>query len=219
MKKFRTGSLPGWLAVVLLTAGLLSACVSDQIHSTAHHSNLSLETGDLETYGLAFITPSTVTGQEEDKQTLAFVFADVIRKARPDIPVVALPETLSAVNKAGFAGDYKQMYMDYGDTGIFKFELLQEVGRVTGARYVAQLKLSDFSQGSKGRFSAFGLRLIQTQQANLRLFFQVWNTLDGTIAWEGTEEVTYTWDSGSEKPVTFRLIVEEAARELIGKLP
>jgi len=204
---------------VLLTAGLLSACVSDQIHSTAHHSNLSLETGDLETYGLAFITPSTVTGQEEDKQTLAFVFADVIRKARPDIPVVALPETLSAVNKAGFAGDYKQMYMDYGDTGIFKFELLQEVGRVTGARYVAQLKLSDFSQGSKGRFSAFGLRLIQTQQANLRLFFQVWNTLDGTIAWEGTEEVTYTWDSGSEKPVTFRLIVEEAARELIGKLP
>lgn len=204
---------------MLLTAGLLSACVSDQIHSTAHHSNLSLETGDLETYGLAFITPSTVTGQEEDKQTLAFVFADVIRKARPDIPVVALPETLSAVNKAGFAGDYKQMYMDYGDTGIFKFELLQEVGRVTGARYVAQLKLSDFSQGSKGRFSAFGLRLIQTQQANLRLFFQVWNTLDGTIAWEGTEEVTYTWDSGSEKPVTFRLIVEEAARELIGKLP
>jgi len=204
---------------LVLGACLLSGCASDQIHSTAHHSDISLGKGDLEAHGLAFITPSTVTGQEEDKQTLAFIFTEVMKAARPDIPIVSLPHTLSAINKAGIADDYKDMYVDYGNTGIFRSDILREIGRVTGARYLAQLKLSNFSQLSKGRFSALGLRLVQTQEANIRLFFQVWDSQDGSIAWEGTDEITYSWDSSSERPVTFRIIVEETARNLIGLLP
>jgi hypothetical protein len=207
------------LAMLLVGAGLLSACAPNQIHSTAHHAGLSLQEADLETHGLAFITPSTVTGQEEDKQTLAFIFAEVFHEERPNIPVVTLPQTLSAINKAGIAEDYKRMYVDYRDTGIFKYSLLKEVGKVTGARYLAQLKLSSFNQDSKSRLNLLGLRLIQTKEANIRMFLQIWNSLDGTIAWEGTEEVTYAWDGTSEKPVTFRVIVEETARNLISNLP
>lgn len=207
------------LLFVLLSAGLLFGCVADQIHSTAHHSDISLAAGALEARGLAFITPSTVTGQEEDKQTLAFIFSDVMRAERPDIPITTLPETLSAINRAGMAEEYKRMYDDYRDTGIFKRDSLARIGKVTGARYLAQLKLSSFSQHSKSRFSLLGLRLFQTKEANIRLFFQIWNSVDGTIAWEGVEEVNYAWDTGSEKPVTFRVIVEETARNLIKRLP
>jgi hypothetical protein len=204
---------------VMLVASLVCACASDQIHSTAHQSNISLKKGDLENHGLAFITPSTVTGQEEDKQTLAFIFAEVIKEVRPGIPVMSLPATLSAINKSGIADNYKKMYADYGDTGIFRYDTLKEIGRITGARYLGQLKLSSFSQLSKGRFSALGLRLIQTQEANIRMFFQIWDSTDGSIVWEGTEEVTYSWDSSSEQPVTFRKIVEKAAHNLISQLP
>ena len=56
-----------WLVYILLAAGLLPGCAIDQVHSTADHTDFSLDKNDLETYGLAFITPSTVTGQEEDK--------------------------------------------------------------------------------------------------------------------------------------------------------
>jgi hypothetical protein len=77
--------------LVLLAASILSSCAVDQIHSTAHHSDISLNKGELEAHGLAFITPSTVTGQEEDKQTLAFIFAEVMNKERPDIHTVPLP--------------------------------------------------------------------------------------------------------------------------------
>jgi len=31
--------------------------------------------------------------------------------------------------------------------------------------------------------------------------------------------VTHTWDSSSGQPVTFRIIVEETARNLINRLP
>ena len=208
-----------WLMIAFLAASLLSGCVSDQVHSTAHHSAMSLNKGDLETHGLAFITPSTVTGQEEDKQTLAFIFAEVMNEERPDIEVVSLPQTLSAINKAGFADNYKAMYADYGDTGIFRQDILKEVGKVTGVRYLAQLKLSNFSQYSRGRFSFLGLRLIQTKEASIRMFLQIWDSVDGSIVWEGTEEVTYAWDSGSAEPVTFRVIVEETAQNLVSLLP
>ena len=208
-----------WLVYILLAAGLLPGCAIDQIHSTADHTDFSLDKNDLETYGLAFITPSTVTGQEEDKQTLAFAFANAMQESRPDIRLVTLPETISAINIADLTEDYKLMYVDYRDTGVFKRELLKKVGEITGTRYLAQLKLSDFSQNSKSRLSVFGLRLVQTKEANIRMFFQIWDSSDGTIAWEGTEEMNYSWDSGSEKPVTFRVIVEKTANNLIALLP
>ncbi len=208
-----------WLVYILLLASVLPGCSIDQVHSTADHTDFSLDKNDLETYGLAFITPSTVTGQEEDKQTLAFAFANAMQENRPDIRLVTLPETISAINIADLTEDYKRMYVDYRDTGVFKRELLKKVGETTGTRYLAQLKLSDFSQNSKSRFNLFGLRLLQTKEANIRLFFQIWDSDDGTIAWEGTEEMSYSWDTGSEKPVTFRTIVEKTAQNLISLLP
>ena len=67
------------LMYFLAMVNLLSGCVLDQTHSTADHETISLKKDDLTNYGLAFITPSTVTGQEQDKQTLAFGFADVMQ--------------------------------------------------------------------------------------------------------------------------------------------
>ncbi len=206
-------------ALCLVIALITGACSQQQIHSTARESVISLEPGQLEAHGIAFITPSTVTGQEEDKQTLASIFTDVLEAERPAIPVVSLPKTLSAINAAGIADEYKQMYMDYHYTGIFKRDLLSTVGKVAGVRYLAQLKLSNFEQRSKGRFSALGLRMFQTNQANIRLFLQIWDSQLGTIAWEGTDEVNYSWETSTEKPVTFRVIVEETAGNLVDKLP
>ena len=60
---------------------------------------------------------------------------------------------------------------------------------------------------------------MQTREANIRVFFQIWDSADGSIAWEGTEEMNYSWDTGSEKPVTFREIVEKTANNLIALLP
>jgi hypothetical protein len=93
------------------------------------------------------------------------------------------------------------------------------VGEVTGVRYLAQLKLSSFNQYSKGRFSFLGIRVVQTREANIRLFLQIWNSELGAIVWEGAEELNYAWDTTREEPVTFKLVVEEIARNLIGKLP
>ncbi|MEJ1355695.1 MAG: hypothetical protein RPV21_15510 [Candidatus Sedimenticola sp. (ex Thyasira tokunagai)] len=206
------------ISVFLLALGLVG-CSTTQEYSSAKQQVIDLNEGDLSRNGLAFLTPTTVTGKEEDKQVFALVFTDTLAEMRPDIPLLTLPQTLSAINQAGLAGSYRQMVVNYRDTGIFDKTTLSKISETVGVRYVAQLKLSDFLQYSKGRFSALGIRLLETKQAHVRVFLQIWDVSNGTIAWEAVEELNFAYETGSEDPVSFNLIVRKAAVNLIGRLP
>ena len=183
------------------------------------HKNLALQPGALQQHGVAFLTPSTVTGQEQDQQALALIFAEHMRARLPSVRVIFLPETLGAINRAGLAPEYRKMVEDYRETGIFPLDMLAKVGHASGTRYLVQLKLAAFSQDMRERVSILGLRLFQTLHANIRLYVQIWDAETGTIAWEGSEELSYAYDSSEEVPVTFRRVVDEAAQQLIQNLP
>jgi len=199
---------------------LLASCTTgSQVHPTTLHKNLSLQPGALQQHGVAFLTPSTVTGQEQDQQTAALIFAEQMRVQLPAVRVISLPESLGAINRAGLAPEYRKMVVDYRDTGIFPRDLLTKVGRAIGTRYLVQLKLAGFSQDMRERLSILGVRLFQTLHANIRLYMQIWDADTGAIAWEGSEEMSYAYDSSAELPVTFRRVVEQAAQQLIQNLP
>jgi hypothetical protein len=203
-----------------LAATALAACSTTlQTYSSAQHETLRLEAHELREGGLAFLTPSAVTGREEDTQALAHVFAATLRSERPDLRVVALPYTLSEVNRAGLAGTYRGMYQDYRDTGVFDAAALRRVADAAGVRFLAQIKLAEVHQGARGRLNLLGLSLLQTHYANLRVLLQVWDSRDGSIAWEGLDEVTFAIDSQRERPITFRAIAAHAAKDLIMRLP
>ena len=205
---------------VALAAAVLSGCETTvQKYSTPEHQALRLNGKDLSEGGLAFLTPSTVTGQEEDKQTLASAFASTLKRERKDIPVFGLPDTISAVNRAGLANAYRSMYHDYRDTAMLDGKIMGEIARATGARYLAQLKLAHMQQASRGRFSLLGFALLQTQFANMRVFLQIWDSRDGTIVWEGINELTFAKDTSRELPISFRDIAEHAATDLVKRLP
>jgi hypothetical protein len=206
----------GALAVLCLA---LAGCANTQIYPTLQEQRISLSPGDLEAGGVAFITPSTVTGQEQETQGVALTFAQVLKAERPALRVVTLAETLGAVNRAGLAEAYKQMYNDYRDTGLFSGEVLRKVGGATGARYVVQLKLQRFEQGSRDRFGVLGIRIVETKYAHIRLFLQVWDSRDSTIAWEGMQEMRHAHDTLTEEPIMQRTVLERTARDLIARLP
>lgn len=206
-------------AVVALSVLMLGGCFSAQIYPTLEHRGISLKQGDLETYGIGFITPSAATGQEEERQAVALVFADVMQKERKGVRVVPLAQTLGAINKAGLADAYSRMYNDYRDTGLLKRDLLHQVAAVIGVRYIAQIKVQSFGQTSKERFGMLGFRIIETKTAGVRLFFQLWDSMDGTVAWEATQELHYSYDTFSERQLPLPTVVGRAAQELVAKLP
>jgi hypothetical protein len=213
----KTGLIRGALLAAFILA--LAGCQMTQTWPSLQQQHISLRPGDLEASGIAFITPSTVTGQEQEKQAVALTFAQVIKSERPGLRVVTLAETLGAINKAGLADDYKRMYDDYRDTGLLTREVLRRVGAATGTRYLAQLKLQGFGQGAKERFGIFGFRIVETQYAHVRLFFQVWDSSDGTIAWEAMQELRVSRETVTEEPVMQRAVLERTAHDLITNLP
>ena len=196
----------------------LCAC-SPQISTEINHDQFNLTADDLRAGGIAFITPSTVTGQEEEKQAVAFVFAATLIKERPDLNVITLPQTLSLINSAGLADEHKEMYKEYRDSGIFSRKTLLEIATAGGIRYLAQLKLAGFSQSSKDRFGFFGLRMVQTKSATGRLFFQLWDAQQGVISWESVEELSWAEEKISENPITLQTIMVRAAQDIAERLP
>lgn len=215
-----TAPAHAWKALAPMSFVLaLAGCPTTQVYPSLQQQLVSLRPGDLEAHGIAFITPSTVTGQEQEKQAVALTFADVIKRERQGLRVVTLAETLGAINKAGLTDDYRRMYDDYRDTGLLSREVLRRVGAATGVRYLVQLKLQGFGQGAKERFGILGIRIIETQFAHVRLFFQVWDSSDGSIAWEAMQEMRISQETVTEEPVMQRAVLERTAQDLIAKLP
>lgn len=205
--------------IVIFLAGMLFSACSHQVYTSEEHRTFNLTAADLYQRGVAFTTPSSITGREQDRQSLALTFAEVLREKRPDIHVVSLPETLSAINKAGLLKEYMQMYENYEQTGIFDHVSLQKITAVTGTRYIAQLNLSGFDQGEKGRFAIFGFRVLETKRANIRVFLQIWDSEEGGIAWEGYEEINYATETYTEEAITFYDIAREIAEHMVGRIP
>ena len=208
------------LGLVLLLTGCASQSTDPtQNAPTTQVTILNLNAKDLQAGGLAFITPSSVTGQEEDRQALALGFTEVLRQARPDLRVVSLPQTLSEINRQGLTQDYTQMYKDYHSAGIFDRAPLQKVGKAIGVRYLAQLKLAAFRQESRDRWGFLGVRMMETKTSTIRLFLQIWDTRDGSVVWEGAQESRVSQDSMAEEYISMKRIVEESARHLVARIP
>jgi len=201
---------------------LLSSCSTYQQHDTvtiAAKRADSLKPGELSNFGIAFVTPSTVTGQEQDRSALCLIFSQILTELRPGTRVVPLTETLSSINRAGLADDYKRMMTNYLGTELLDRASLAQVSKATGVRYIATLKMASFQQETEDRFGILGLHLVDTKKANIRLTFQIWNSEDGSIAWEGAQELYMASETMKANPISFRSVVETSARKLIAEIP
>lgn len=209
----------GLAVVVILTLAIAGCSGSPQVQRSLRYEAVTLQLGDLERDGVAFITPSSVTGQEQDRQAVAFLFAQELQQARPEIPVATLAETLGRINRSRLQPEYRDMFEFYDVTGILPGDTLLKISDVTGKRYIAMLKLASYEKDSSGRLRVVGIRFLTTKSATLRLFYQIWDSETGGIAWEANQEMTVAYDTVAEVVVTFETMVQYIARDLIARLP
>jgi hypothetical protein len=211
---------PRSVAIAAVCLSFVAGCTAiDQVSFDLEQTEISLGPQDLETGGIGFLTPAAATGREADKQALAQSFSKTLAEERPAVRVMSLPRILSAVNAADLDQAYREMYRDYLETGILEGSVLRRVGEVGGVRYLAQLNLAGFDASTRGRFGFLGLRLVDTKQANMRVFLQIWDAHTGAVAWEGGVEMNFAYESGAEQPVTFLEVAELAAAKLYSVLP
>lgn len=168
---------------------------------------------------LAILTPTAGFGQEENRQAIAKQFGGLMTELRPDLKTVELPRALSDINAAGLAESYDRMYTSYRSTGLFDRGQLQNIGAAIGARYLVQLKLQGFDQQNKTRFSYLGVSILQSQTSRIRLFLQVWDSRDGRIVWEDSNEATKQVESVRDRQIGLDASMKAVASDLIRRLP
>jgi len=206
------------LFIIFIASFSIAGC-STQLQTSLKHNVHLLEKQSLKQDGLTFITPTTITGMEEDKQYLALTFSHELQKLRPELKVSDLSTALGAINKSGYTENYAKMYVGYGTIGIFNKDMLKEVGAITNNRYLCQLKLSHFKSEAQGRLGLLGFSMFDTEKATLRLFVQIWDSYKGIIVWEAAQELTYAHDTSDEDPVTFERMIRLAAKDIAKVLP
>ena len=123
-------------------------------------------------------------------------------------------DALSRINRAGLSEEYAGMVSDYVKTGILNRVGLEKIGQAVHVAYAFQPSLASFSQSMSGRFSLFGLRLLQTRVTTLRLSLQLWDTRTGVIVWESSGEATLAGEDVRE----FRIPLDEIARRLWSRM-
>jgi len=204
--------------------GLLLALAAMLILSGCDRGEISVSpaagtTGAPRLDKVALLTPTATFGQEENRQSLALSFSDQAAKLRPDLKIMTLAETLSAINMAGLAETYDRMSGAYRSVGLFDREPLRQIGEAVGARYLLQLKLQGVDQSSKQRFAYFGVSLLQTQSGTVRVFAQIWDSWDGRVAWEGTVENARQTESIRERRIGLQSLFDGTTAALVRQLP
>ncbi len=126
------------------------------------------------------------------------------------ITTLPVHEALNHINQAELSEEYAEMVTDYIRTGILHRAGLQKIGQALHAAYVFQPGLASFNQSMSGRFSFFGLRVLQTRVTMLRMSLQLWDTRRGEIVWESSGEATLAGEDVRE----FRIPFDEIARRL-----
>lgn len=206
----------GLMLLALLLSGCAALTVSDPIPPTRP---AAVSTAGLRDGRLALLTPTATFGQEENRQSVARAFQVALADARPDLPLLGLPETLSAINAANLFETYAKLHQGYRESGLLERAPLKAVGETVGARYLVQLKVQSFQQNNAQRFAYLGVSLLKTQTTSLRLFLQVWDSQAGAIIWEDSAEVQRQVEAIRERGVGLEAAVTQAARDLIARLP
>lgn len=167
---------------------------------------------------MAFVTLGS-EDKSEDRWILLDVFAKTIQEKRKGMEVLLPGQSLSLINQAGMAKEYNETIKDYQTSGIFEKKILEKLGGVLKAQYLARLSLVSFDQYSSTRFSFLGLRTVESQLAKMRLFAQIWKTNEGKIVWEGSGEGIITRERFRARPVGFHELARLACEKLVEKLP
>jgi len=210
---------PPILPLALCASLALTACG----HARSHPSEAAAPVAagvSLHEGGLAILTPTASSGQDEDRQAVASQLSDSLTRLRPDLRVVPLTQTLSAVNAAGLAPTYDHLYSTYKNTGLLDGQDLTKIAQTLGVRYVIQLKIAAYDQSSGGGVGFLLAALIRDKKANVRLFLQVWDSQTGRVVWEKTgEETEKKWSLVVERSIDMQEVVKSELDKLVPEIP
>ncbi|HEY7254925.1 MAG TPA: hypothetical protein VIG37_30865 [Methylomirabilota bacterium] len=183
------------VALVLASAAALAAGCGGPLHLADDHVTSAARIKALDiraltcepvtTFGV--VAPGGIQGLTP---TIAHALTTSLSRTKPPVRVVPMPETLSRLADNGLAGEYGDLLAGFARAGMLEGDRLKRIGGALGSRYVLQPGLAEFSQSLFDKFEFWGIKIVRTRIATLRLWLQIWEAPTGHLLWERTGELT-----------------------------
>ena len=181
--------------LALVCSAMLSAGCSTPLHMSDDHITSASRIKALDIRALTcepvttlgVIAPAAIQGLTP---TVAYALTTTLSQTKPPVRVVPMPETLSRLADNDLTGEYGDLIAGFGRTGILERERLKRIGVALGSRYMMQPGLAEFSIGLFDKFELWGIKIVRTRIATLRLWLQIWEAPTGHLLWERTGELT-----------------------------
>lgn len=182
-------------ALALGSSVLLSAGCSSTIHMSDDHVTSAARTQALDIRALTCEPVSTFgvvapAGIQGLSPTVSHALTAALSGTSPRTRVVPMPETLNRLADNNLTGEYGELIATFGRTGTLERDRLKRIGAALGSRYVMQPGLAEFSQGLFDKFEFWGIKIVRTRIATVRLWLQIWEAPTGHLLWESTGELT-----------------------------
>ncbi|MBI4003218.1 MAG: hypothetical protein HY348_15740 [Nitrospira defluvii] len=198
------------ISTVLLSVGCVGPLQQWGEETAFHPKAASFDPATLKQEQVAVLNAVVGFGLEGYAHQVSRSLSSALEQRPTLITSLPVHEALNRINRGGLTEEYADMVADYVRTGILNRAGLEKIGRAIHVAYVFQPNLASFSQSMSGRFSFFGLRVLQTRVTTLRLSLQLWDTRTGDIVWESSGEATLAGEDVRE----FRIPFDEIARRL-----
>ena len=133
--------------------------------------------------------------------------------------VLSFTDLANKLNEKDVCRRHARMIEFYQQNGMFRKSDLEFMAKVVDADYLVQPCLLNVRRWDTGRFSVFGLRILQTQIICGMLGMEIWDTRTGHKVFSAISDVTIANEKIKEEPISIEEAFERAWLGIFKELP
>lgn len=163
--------------------------------------------------------------EENEKGSTILSFLDFGSKANKagrstsNLEVLSFSDLANHLNENGLSQKLAEMKEFYQENGMFRKPDLDFLAKKIGADYLILPCLIHVHRRATGRFSMFGLKIINTQIVSGVVSMEIWDVRAGHKVFGATSDVTIAGERITEQPISIEEALERAWLGIIRELP
>lgn len=136
-----------------------------------------------------------------------------------NLEILSFSDLANQLNENGISAKLAEMKQFYQENGMFKKADLEFLAKEIAADYLILPCLIDIRRWGAGRFSMFGLKIVNTQVVSGVVSMEIWDVRTGHKVFGGTSDVTIAGEKITEEPISIEEALERAWFGIIAELP
>lgn len=163
--------------------------------------------------------------EENEKGSVISSFLDFGSKSNKasvpnaNLEVLSFSDLANHLNENGLSQKLAEMKQFYQENGMFRKSCLDFLAKKIKADYLILPSLIDVRRWGTGRFSMFGLKIINTQVVSGVVSMEIWDVRTGHKVFGATSDMTIAGERITEQPISIEEALERAWLGIIQELP